>query len=121
MSIYKKFVLPEEIVNESLNILGTASKTGKIRKGTNEVTKAIERKTALMVYIAEDVTPPEVVMHIPLLCEEKKVAYTFVSTKTALGEAAGLKVGSASVAIVDAGEVKSSLESLANKIAELKK
>ncbi len=117
----KKFDIPEEIIKESLNILETTSKTGKIRKGTNEVTKAIERKQALLVYIAEDVNPPEIVMHLPLLCEESKINFTFVPTKEALGIAAGLKVGSASIAIVDAGEAKQSLKGLNTKITELKK
>ena len=119
--MYKKFDIPEEIVKESLNILETASKTGKIRKGTNEVTKVIERKAAALVFIAEDVNPPEIVMHLPLLCEENSIAYTFVKTKEELGNAAGLKVGSASIAITEAGEAKQSLKGLTNKIAELKK
>ena len=55
--------------------------TGKIRRGTNETTKAIERGIAKLVIIAEDVTPPEVVAHLPLLCEEKKIPFIFVPTK----------------------------------------
>ena len=121
MAIYKKFDISEELVKESLNILENVSKTGKIRRGTNEVTKTIERKTASLVYIAEDVSPPEIVMHLPLLCEENKVPYTFVPTKEQLGKAVGLKVGSASIAVVDAGESKGTLEGLTNKIEELKK
>ena len=119
--MFKKFDIPEEIVKESLNILESSAKTGKIRKGTNEVTKAIERKSAFLVFIAEDVNPPEIVMHLPLLCEENKISYTFVPTKEELGKAAGLKVGSASIAIVDAGEAKQSIKALNNKVAELKK
>jgi large subunit ribosomal protein L7Ae len=119
--MYKKFDIPEEIVKESLNILETSAKTGKIRKGTNEVTKVIERKQAQLVYIAEDVNPPEIVMHLPLLCEESKITYTFVPTKDDLGKAAGLKVGSASIAIVDPGEAKQSIKGLNIKLEELKK
>ena len=119
--MFKKFDIPEEIVKESLKILESAAKTGKIRKGTNEVTKAIERKTAFLVYIAEDVNPPEIVMHLPLLSEENKISYTYVPTKEELGKAAGLKVGSAAIAIVDAGESKQSIKGLNNKLAELKK
>ncbi|MHA1302446.1 MAG: 50S ribosomal protein L7Ae [Candidatus Heimdallarchaeaceae archaeon] len=121
MAIYKKFEIPEELVKESLNILENAAKTGQIRKGTNEVTKAIERKTASMIFIAEDVEPPEIVMHLPLLCEENKIPYTFVPKKEDLGKAVGLAVGSASIAVIKPGEAKSTLESLANKIEELKK
>lgn len=119
--MFKKFDIPDEIVKESLNILEISTKTGKIRKGTNEVTKAIERKIAFLVYIAEDVSPPEIVMHLPLLCEENKISYTYVPTKDELGKATGLKVGSASIAIVDAGEAKQAIKGLNNKLAELKK
>lgn len=121
MVSYKKFDVPEEVMKESLNILELSVKTGAIRKGTNEVTKAVERKTAKLVYIAEDVNPPEIVMHLPLLCEEKKIPYTFVPSKEELGKTAGLKVASASIAIVDAGEANKSLESLAKKLEEFKK
>lgn len=121
MAMYKKFDLSPEIVAESLNILESASKSGKIRKGTNEVTKSIERQNAQMVYIAEDVSPPEIVMHLPLLCEEKKIPYTYVATRDELGKSANLSVGASSVAIVDAGEAKNALEGLTKKVNELKK
>ena len=55
------------------NLIETASKTGKIEKGTNEVTKAIERGTAKFVVYAADVEPKEIVQHIPILCKEKEV------------------------------------------------
>ena len=59
------------------SIIEKARKTGKVEKGTNEVTKAIERGTAKLVAYAADVEPKEVVQHIPLLCKEK----TFHATK----------------------------------------
>ena len=54
-------------------IIEKARKTGKIEKGTNEVTKAIERGTAKLVVYATDVEPKEIVQHIPMLCKEKKI------------------------------------------------
>jgi large subunit ribosomal protein L7Ae len=81
-----------------------ARTTGKIRKGTNEVTKAIERGTAKLVVFAKDINPPEITMHIPLLCKEKNIVYVEVPSKEELGAAAGLTVGTSAVAIVEAGE-----------------
>jgi large subunit ribosomal protein L7Ae len=81
-----------------------ARTTGKIKKGTNEVTKAIERGTAKFVVIAKDVNPPEVTMHIPLLCKEKNIPFAEVPSKEELGAAAGLSVGTSGVAVIDAGE-----------------
>ena len=81
-----------------------ARTTGKIKKGTNEVTKAIERGTAKLVVIAKDVNPPEITMHIPLLCQEKKIPYVEVPSREELGAAAGLQVATSSIAITEAGE-----------------
>ena len=92
-----------------------ARKTGKIIKGTNEVTKAIEKEKAKLVVVAKDVTPPEVVMHIPLLAKEKGIAVAEVASKEELGAAAGLKVGTASVAIVKEGEAKDLIKELGAK------
>jgi len=93
-----------------------ARKTGKIDKGTNEVTKAIERGTAKLVVVAEDVSPKEIVQHLSILCEEKGIPYSAVDSKKKLGVAAGIPVSTASVAIVDAGDAKADVESLHEKL-----
>jgi large subunit ribosomal protein L7Ae len=95
-----------------LEIIETARETGKIKKGVNETTKAVERGIAKLVVIAEDVDPPEIVMHFQPLCEEKKVSLKKVPSKLELGRAAGLDVVTASVAVVDAGEAKKKLENI---------
>ena len=92
-----------------------ARKTGKIIKGTNEVTKAIEKEKAKLVIIAKDVTPPEILMHIPLLAKEKGIAVVEVPSKEELGAAAGLKLGTASVAIEKEGEAKNLMKELGVK------
>lgn len=83
-----------------------ARKNGKIEKGTNEVTKAIERGTAKLVAYSKDVSPKEIVQHIPLLCKEKGIECHEVESKQKLGVAAGLNVGCSSVAVLDFGEKK---------------
>ena len=89
-----------------------ARTTGKIRKGTNEVTKAIEKGQANLVVVAQDVTPPEVIMHIPLLCEEKGIKCVKVEKRDELGAAAGLTVPTSAVAIVQEGEAKNLLKDI---------
>ncbi len=95
-----------------LEIIEAARETGKIRKGVNEATKAVERGIAKLVVVAEDVDPKEIVMHLPPLCEEKKIPFHKVPTKNELGRAAGLDVSSAAIAVVDAGEAKKKLSEL---------
>ena len=85
-------------------IVEKAKRTGKIEKGTNEVTKAIERGTAKLVVYATDVEPKEIVQHIPLLCKEKGIICKDVDSKQKLGIAVGIPVAASSVAVIEAGE-----------------
>lgn len=91
-----------------LELVETARETGKIRKGINEATKAAERGIAKAVVVAEDVDPPEIVMHLGPLCDEKKVKLLKVPSRNELGRAAGLEVSCAAVAVTDLGEAKKS-------------
>jgi large subunit ribosomal protein L7Ae len=113
--------IPEELVEKVLQVVERARASGKIRKGTNETTKAIERGKAQLVAVAEDVQPKEIVMHLPILCDEKGIACAQVPTKKELGAAAGLGVGCSSVAVVDAGNAAKTLEDVSKKLAALKK
>src|SRR3989338_7065396 len=95
-----------------LEVVEKAKATGKIKKGTNEVTKAVERGTAKMVVVAQDITTAEITMHIPLLCKEKNVPCFSVAKKEELGAAVGIPVGTAAIAVVDLGEAKDALKGL---------
>lgn len=104
--------MAEDNVLEAIEV---AKATGKIKKGSNEVTKVIEKGTAKLVAYAKDVEPKEIVMHIPLLCKEKNVPCFEIGTKEELGAAAGIEVGTAAVAVTEEGEAKSLIGKLASK------
>ncbi len=95
-----------------LEAVEIARATGKIRKGANETTKAIEKGNAKLVVYAQDVSPKEVIMHLPLLCKEKNITCVAVAKKDDLGAAAGLAVSTAAVAIVKEGDAKAAVEEL---------
>jgi len=120
MAQYVKFSVPKEIMDRQLNAIEKVRKGGKIKVGVNEVTKAVERGQAKFVFIAEDVSPAEIVMHLPVVCKEKKIPFSFVSSKKELGEKSGLEVGTSAIAIMEEGDAKADLESLARQVAELK-
>jgi len=109
-------ILAKEDTDKVLEAIEVAKATGKIRKGTNEVTKAIERSEAKLVAIAKDVTPPEIVMHLPLLSEEKGIVAVEVPTREDLGASAGLDVPTTAVAIVQEGEAKKLIKEILDKI-----
>jgi len=117
---YVKFETPKDLVNEVYEAVRLARQSGKVRKGTNETTKAIERGVSKLVVIAEDVQPPEVVAHLPILCEERNAAYIFVPSKQQLGESLGIDVGSAAATIVDAGDAQHIVDQVISSISNLK-
>jgi len=118
---YVKFQVPKELSDRILQAIEMAKNTGKVKKGTNESTKAIEKGIAQLVVIAEDVEPEEIVMHLPALCEEKKIPYVYVPSKLELGRSAGIDVPSAAISIVEPGEAKDLLKEILKQIEKLNK
>ncbi|HKN06845.1 MAG TPA: 50S ribosomal protein L7Ae [Thermoplasmata archaeon] len=119
--IYVRFETPSDLADKALQLVQVASETGKIRVGTNEVTKSSERSEAKLVIMAEDVDPVEILVHVPMLCEEKRIPYLYVPKKQRLGQSAGLSKSAASVAVVEAGEARTLLEELVAAFPTLKK
>lgn len=97
---------------EVYQIIEKVARTGKLEKGTNEVTKAIERGTAKLVAYSSDVEPKEIVQHLPVLCKEKGIPCIEADSKQKLGIAAGLSVPASSVAVIEAGEAESEISGL---------
>ncbi|MEF8779576.1 MAG: 50S ribosomal protein L7Ae [Haloferacaceae archaeon] len=120
MPVYVDYETPADLADRSLESLEIARDTGTVKKGTNETTKAVERGNAELVIVAEDVQPEEIVMHLPELADEKGIPVVFVETQDDVGRAAGLEVGSAAAAIVDAGEAGDDVEDIAGKVEELR-
>src|SRR3989344_3843868 len=108
--------VPKDIVEKAYEAVEIARKTGKPKKGTNEVTKAVERSTAKLVLVAQDVNPKEIIMHLPALCEEKNIPIVMVPKRQELGDVAGLNVPTAAIAIIQEGEAKQAIKEVATKL-----
>ena len=120
MAMYVRFDTPKELSTQIYDALDKARTTGRVAKGANEVTKQIERGHAKFVVMAEDVSPEEILAHVPMLCEEKGIPYGYVPSKAELGAACGLPVGTAAVAVLDAGAGAEAVEDVAKKASALK-
>jgi large subunit ribosomal protein L7Ae len=118
---YVKYEAPKEIVDAAYEALQIASKTGVVRKGTNEATKAVERAQARLVVIAEDVDPPEVIAHLPFLCDERKIPYVFVPSKEKLGNAIGIDVPCASACIIKEGDATGLIKEIITRLEQVKR
>lgn len=97
------------------SIVEKAKKTGKVDKGTNEVTKAIELGVAKLVVYAADVSPKEIIAHLPVLCKEKNIPCIEVDSKQKLGVAVGIGVSTAAIAVIQPGEADKDILQLKSK------
>lgn len=118
---YMKFDVPKEVADAAYEALQIATQTGAVRKGTNETTKAVERAQAKLVIIAADVDPPEVVAHLPIICDERKIPYVFVPNKQKIGSATGIDVPAAAACIVELGDAASLVKEISKRLDEVKK
>lgn len=108
MSVHINFETPKDVqesVYELVKLVGRDNQ-GRLKKGSNEVTKAAERGNAKMIVMAENVNPSELLAHVPLICKEKGIPFIYVEDQTYLAEAAGMVTGAktAAVAIMEVGK-----------------
>ncbi|XP_032670582.1 NHP2-like protein 1 homolog [Odontomachus brunneus] len=73
-----------------LNLVQQAMLYKQLRRGANESTKTLNRGLSEFIIMAADAEPLEILLHLPLLCEDKNVPYVFVRSKDALGRACGV-------------------------------
>lgn len=118
---FVKFDQPKEMTEKVYEAIELSRNSGKIRRGINETTKAIERGLAKLVVMAEDVTPEEILMHLPVLCMEKQITFVYVPSKLELGKASGIEVPTASIAIIEEGEAKKHISDISLKTKSLLK
>ena len=104
-----------------LDLTQQACNYKQLKKGANEATKSLNRGIAEFVVLAADAEPLEILLHLPLLCEDKNVPYVFVLSKLALGRACGVSrpVIACVVTSNEASQLKDQIVQLKDKIEQL--
>lgn len=104
-----------------LNLVQQAANYKQLRKGANEATKTLNRGLSEFIIMAADAEPLEIVLHIPILCEDKNVPYVFVRSKQALGRACGVSrpIISCSITINEGSQLKPQIQSIQQEIERL--
>ncbi|KAK4048712.1 RNA binding protein snu13 [Microbotryomycetes sp. JL221] len=109
------------LTNQILDLVQQASHYKQLKKGANEATKTLNRGISEIIIMTADTEPIEILLHLPLLCEDKNVPYVFVPSKTALGRACGVSrpVIACSLTTSEARELKSQIETVKNQVERL--
>ncbi|AWU77357.1 ribonucleoprotein-associated protein [Pichia kudriavzevii] len=118
----KAFPLADSALSQQiLDLVQQAQNLRQLKKGANETTKTLNRGISEFIIMAADTEPIEILLHLPLLCEDKNVPYVFVPSKTALGRACGVSrpVIAASITTNDASAIKNQIYAVKDKIETL--
>jgi U4/U6 small nuclear ribonucleoprotein SNU13 len=104
-----------------LDLVQQAANYKQLKKGANEATKTLNRGIAALIVMAADTEPIEILLHLPLLCEDKNVPYVFVPSKVALGRACGVSrnVIACSILQNEESELKEQINNLKDQIERL--
>ncbi|CDP10396.1 unnamed protein product [Coffea canephora] len=104
-----------------LDLVQQAANYKQLKKGANEATKTLNRGMSEFIVLAADTEPLEILLHLPLLAEDKNVPYVFVPSKQALGRACGVTrpVIACSVTSNEGSQLKTQIQNLKDAIEKL--
>jgi len=118
----KAYPLAETALSQKiLDLVQQALNYKQLRKGANEATKTLNRGISELIVMAADAEPLEIILHLPLLCEDKNVPYVFVKSKAALGRACGVSrpVIACSITINEGSQLKPQIQKMKEEVEKL--
>ncbi|XP_033743131.1 NHP2-like protein 1 [Pecten maximus] len=118
----KAYPLADQVFTTTiLELLQQCANSKQLKKGANEATKTLNRGIAEFIVMAADAEPLEILLHLPLLCEDKNVPYVFVRSKQALGRACGVSrpVIAASVIVNEGSQLTTQINKTKSSIEKL--
>ena len=104
-----------------LDLCNQATLHRQLKKGANETTKSLNRGVADLVVLAADTEPLEIVLHLPLLCEDKNVPYVYVPKQADLGRACGVSRNIVAAVILHHpdSQLQSQINEMKDKVEQL--
>ncbi|EPX73165.1 RNA-binding protein Nhp2 [Schizosaccharomyces octosporus yFS286] len=97
---------PKKLNKKMMKTVKKASKQKHILRGVKEVVKAVRKGEKGLVILAGDISPLDVISHIPVLCEDNDVPYVYTVSKELLGDASNTKRPTSCVMVVPGGKKK---------------
>uniref|UniRef100_A0A0B6ZVM9 H/ACA ribonucleoprotein complex subunit 2 n=1 Tax=Arion vulgaris TaxID=1028688 RepID=A0A0B6ZVM9_9EUPU len=109
----------KRLTKKIYKIIIKAKANNSLRKGIKEVQKSLRKGEKGIVILAGDVSPMDIISHIPVVCEEADIPYCFTPSKSELGESYGSKRQACMVLIKEHQAFKDEFEECKSKIAEM--
>uniref|UniRef100_A0A0K0F597 Ribonucloprotein n=2 Tax=Strongyloides TaxID=6247 RepID=A0A0K0F597_STRVS len=110
-----------QMTQKLLDLVQQAMNYKQLKKGANEATKTLNRGISDLIILAADAEPLEIILHLPLLCEDKNVPYVFIKSKAALGRACGVTraVVACSITQNEGSQLKGQIQKMKENVEKL--
>jgi H/ACA ribonucleoprotein complex subunit 2 len=111
----------EKLNKKVLKVVKKATKANQVKRGVKEVVKGLRKGVVGFVVIAGDISPIDVISHVPVLCEDHDIPYVYVPTRDELGAVGATKRPTSCVLVVDAPkeEYKETFDEVLQQVKEL--
>eukprot|EP00300_Choanocystis_sp_HF-7_P033132 c45425_g1_i1.p1 GENE.c45425_g1_i1~~c45425_g1_i1.p1 ORF type:complete len:154 (-),score=41.89 c45425_g1_i1:78-539(-) len=86
VSVIANPLASDKLTKRCLKLVKKGAKAKLVRRGVKEVVKAIRKETKGIVLLAGNISPIDVISHLPILCEERGIPYIYVPSKEELGQ-----------------------------------
>lgn len=81
VSVIAQPLASKKQTKRAYKVVKKATKVKGIKRGVKEVVKSIRKGEKGVCLIAGDISPIDVISHIPVLCEENDIPYLFTPSK----------------------------------------
>ena len=81
----------DKLTKKLLKLTKKGMREKLVKRGVKETVKAVRKGAKGIVIIAADISPIDVLSHLPILCEDKQVPYMYVRSRAEIGEACKTK------------------------------
>lgn len=119
VSIIANPMASKKLTKKLYKVVKKSRKAKRLKRGVREVVKGLRKNEKGLVVIAGDVSPIDVISHIPVLCEDNEVPYCYVPSRRELGAASLTKRPTSVVMVKTEDEYKELYEECFSKVDAL--
>uniref|UniRef100_A0A2M4AMH9 H/ACA ribonucleoprotein complex subunit 2 n=1 Tax=Anopheles triannulatus TaxID=58253 RepID=A0A2M4AMH9_9DIPT len=119
-SVIAQPMASKKLTKKIHKLIEKASKQKKfLRNGLKDVQVHLRKGETGLVIFAGDVTPIEIMCHLPAVCEEKNIPYCYTPSRKDLGKAMGVKRGTVAMMIREHPEYQELYDKLKSELSTL--
>jgi len=118
-AVVAKPMASKKFAKKVYKLIKKGTKAKSIRSGLKDVQSRIRKGETGLVIFAGDVTPVDVMVHMPVVCEDKQIPYIYTPSRMDLGAAMGVKRGCLMILVKEHDDIKELYDEVSKEINKI--